>query len=62
MNATAMRGTDEGIETVRGKIEQLRLVDGAVRAYIGGKAYYLYELTELSETEEAEAAGETSTP
>jgi flagellar basal-body rod modification protein FlgD len=48
MYATAMRGTDEGISSVRGIIEQLRLVDGKVRAYIDGTAYFLYELTELS--------------
>jgi flagellar basal-body rod modification protein FlgD len=59
MYATAMRGTDEGIETVRGAIEQLRVVDGKVRAYIGGKAYFLYELTELSAAPKSESASDS---
>jgi flagellar basal-body rod modification protein FlgD len=56
MLATAMRGTDEGSETVRGVIEQLRIVDDEVRAYIDGKAYYLRELTELSAADGADDA------
>jgi flagellar basal-body rod modification protein FlgD len=48
MSATAMRGTDEGVETVRGVIEALRLVDNEVKAYIGGRAFSLRELTEIS--------------
>ncbi|MDR2295622.1 MAG: hypothetical protein LBD95_02395 [Clostridiales Family XIII bacterium] len=56
MIATAMRSTDTGIDTVRGRIEQLRIVDDEVRAYIGGTAYYLRELTELSAADEADEA------
>jgi flagellar basal-body rod modification protein FlgD len=48
MIATAMRGTDTGIETVRGRIEQLKLADGEVWAYIDGKSYRLSELSELA--------------
>jgi flagellar basal-body rod modification protein FlgD len=48
MYATAMRGTDTGIETVRGVIEMLRIVDNEVKAYIDGRAFSLRELTEIS--------------
>jgi hypothetical protein len=53
MYATALRSTDEGVETVRGMIEMLRLVDDEVKAYIGGRAFSLRELTALSSAEEA---------
>jgi flagellar basal-body rod modification protein FlgD len=57
MYATAMQVTDEGVETVRGVIEMLRLVDDEVKAYIGNRAFLLRELTALStEEEESEAA------
>jgi flagellar basal-body rod modification protein FlgD len=56
--ATAMRGTDGGIETVRGRIEQLKLVDDEVRAYIDGRAYLLRELSELSAAQDQDAADE----
>ncbi|MDR2088123.1 MAG: hypothetical protein LBP73_02080 [Clostridiales Family XIII bacterium] len=58
MLATAMRGTDTGMETVRGAIEQLKLADGEVWAYIGGKAYALHELSELSAAPVPKTAGE----
>ncbi|MDR2356124.1 MAG: hypothetical protein LBE16_08005 [Clostridiales Family XIII bacterium] len=53
MIATAMRAADTGVETVRGKIEQLKLVDDELWAYIGGNAYRLSELAELSAASEA---------
>jgi flagellar basal-body rod modification protein FlgD len=63
MYATAMQTTDEGVETVRGVIEMLRLVDDEVKAYIGGKAFSLRELSALSvNEEEPEAAQEESNP
>jgi flagellar basal-body rod modification protein FlgD len=60
MIATAMRGTDTGVETVRGAIEQLKLVDDEVWAYIDGNAYRLRELSELSAAQLA--ADETGNP
>jgi flagellar basal-body rod modification protein FlgD len=61
MYATAMQATDEGVETVRGRIEMLRLVDDEVKAYIGNRAFLLRELTALS-TEEEDSGAATSNP
>jgi flagellar basal-body rod modification protein FlgD len=52
MIAAVMRATDTGVETVRGVIEQLKLVDDELWAYIGGNAYRLSELAELSAASE----------
>jgi flagellar basal-body rod modification protein FlgD len=55
MIATAMRGTDTGVESVRGAIEALRLVDGEVKAYIDGRAFSLRELTDLEPAQKDDA-------
>ncbi|MDR2770921.1 MAG: hypothetical protein LBB57_02660 [Clostridiales Family XIII bacterium] len=58
MYATVLRSTGSGVETVRGIIEQLKLADDELWAYIGGNAYRLRELAELSAAQDAaEAAG-----
>ncbi|MDR1246310.1 MAG: hypothetical protein LBK57_04705 [Clostridiales Family XIII bacterium] len=56
MYATALQSTDAGVETVRGVIEMLRLVDDEVKAYIDGRAFSLRELTALSEEPEAQTS------